>query len=807
LDQLVDISQSSGVENTIFAIIGLLKLGQKSGLLFNTWNENFSIGSFKFLDFLKLMNCALRNSNETVRAEAFAVVCISSKTCSIPSLKEFELVHIFLLENVNIDSASLRQAILNSFALFITRICDSSIHELKVKERTQIPKQYAKGKKNLFSNSEENKEMDVTQISQNIQFLNWLHHFLISNLETGANYQRKILSLQLYMLVLSHFSKPAERTKGSCGLRSKRVALKGEAVMKYALQLGKWPFHSESSHKTLLNCVLDPTDDIRETAGLILITYFDFKEPKIEENISLLDYALRLCTSPMFYEMESGALLMKVLGNWTYKMSPKKSDELTSIMVSTKCSESLTRSRRHCSNLMLYNQQKLLAGLYNKRNKCVHNKSEGRRDTKVETKEKMGTFLGLHVMHPSLLKDTCSIELSDESQIFEGLTVVSRDGLVGQCTTSGTDKSRCLSDRQTYSGVDSSNNTIHGDKQKSLPYNKRNKNETTLDLQDSHTSLKYGVEFCASSQYKLHPLWLDSEDLGKVWHKSASEVTSPQSTYHIQSVFEGQVEQDTWDRHAGKEQEAHYQSDVHISSVSFTSARRLKFSRKGKKLKNLCKNKQDTDFHPLHTGSGNRGHDSGIDSHQNSKEFCVPQYKVQHQSVLKGFYAYKQNMKPDNGELFLYEDWNLWSSIEPSEKKNFHKCESNVDTCRYEQPFKNNQKELGTENAIQQYNGSAPLSFFLLTKAEAELSSLRGDLFLAAFSGSPLHGTITALIRLATQPDGPECGCMSAEEVDRTVTLLEQTVSFFLDFLATKSASTAGNQPFLLHLGLPGDCF
>jgi hypothetical protein len=694
------------------------------------------------------------------------------------------------------------------------------------------------------------------------------------------------------MLVLSYFSEKAKRTKGSCGLRKKEVAQEGETLMKHMLQLGKWPFNSGSSHKTLLNCVLDPTDDIRETAGLILMTYFSFKEPDTKENKPLLDYALRLCTSPMFYETESGALLMKVLGNWTYKMPPKKSDELISSMVSMKCNKSLTRNRSHSSNLVLHNQQKLLVGLHNKPNRSVHNKVESREDIIVEIKKNVGTLEGtLHVMHPSLLKVVFGIEVPQERQIFENMAVVARDGLVGQSFTSGTDKSHCLSEKQTYSGVDSSNNTINVYKQKSLSYNTKNGRETICDLWDSHASLKDGVEyFCgesriSSQQYQLHPPWPDSsiskgdhfalEDLSEVWHTSASEVTSSQSSDHTQSILEGQVEQDSWNRQVAKEQEADYQ----ISSRSFTLPGRQRFSRKRKKLKNLHKNKQvevalslrshkseslivkhstkdethnnpfmnkkrdfkdssvrnswnayssassssgyettkfqqprcfessvitDADFPPFRAGSGGRQHDIGIDCRQKSKQFDVPQFRFQRHSIPKGFCAYKeQNMKPGDWELFPYEDWGL---NESPEKKNVHKCESNVGTCRYLHPSKNNPKEMGSANVIPTYNGSAPLSVFLLTQAEAQLTSLKGDIFQAASSGSPLHGTITALIRLTTQPDGPECGCMSAEEVNRTVTLLEQTVSFFLDLLAAKSAATAGN-PFLYILVSQIICF
>jgi hypothetical protein len=524
LDQLIDTSLSSGLENAIFSIISLLKLGQKGGLLFNTWDEKFLVSSFKYLDFLNLVNSAICHSCEAVRSEAFAVVCMSSKPSIIPSLREVEMVRMFLLENVSSDSASLRREIVKSFDLFLTRICDSSIHALEVEQSTQ--------------NSKQSKEVDVSGISQNIQFLNWVHNFLISNLEPGTNYQRRILSLQLYLLILSYFSEPSGLTKKGCALRKKGMTLEGKKVMEYAVTLGQWPYISESSYKTILSCILDPTDDIREVAGLILMEHFTFCKSDTEGHKRLVDHALQLCTSPLFYETESGALLMKVIGTWTYKMPIRERIELLCSMTRTYCDKNLTRNRNHSSILMLYNQQKLLDGLKNKPTRTICNKVESRGCTEVEM----------------VFKDP----------------------------------------------------------------------------------------------------WEDRE----------------------------------------------------------------------------------------------------------------------------------QNVKPD--------DWNLSKSFK---SESGSKSESNIGTSGCRLPTKNT-KQLEPENVAGTYSGSAPLSVVLLTQAEAQLTSLKADLAQAASSGSPLHGTLSALIQLATQSDSPECGLMSAEEVNRTVMLLEQTASFFLHLLAAKSVSTAGTVLF-----------
>jgi len=737
LDQLIDASQSVGFENAAFAVISLLKLGQKGGLLLNKWEDNFSISSFKYLDFLNFMKSAMRHSSEAVRSKAFAVVCMSSKSCIVPSLEEFEMVQMFLVENVNSDSASLREEILRSFTLFLTRIRDSSVHALEVEQGTQ--------------HSRRNKEMGVSRISQNIRFLNWIHNFLISNLEPGTNYQRRVLSLQLYLLILSYFTELPDATKTSSALRKKGTAVEGKKVMQYALTLGQWPFVSEGSQKAILSCVLDSSDDIRETAGLILMKYFNFDKSNAEGYKPLLDYALQLCTSTMFYETESGALLMKVLGNWSYKMPEKKRNELLCSLTRTKCKKDVTRNRHHSSILMPSNQQKLLAGLENKPTRTVHNKVEDRECIKVEPKGKVKMYEGMFVMHPSLLQDICDTELSDETKIFEGMTVVAKDRTVGQRTVSPVvGKSCSLGSEQTYLVADSSSSKVNQGNVKSQSCNK--------------TSKKL-------SKGKQGDVTLSSR-----MHKQEGFIV-------IDSI-----EDDEWDWPAYS-----WPSD----SEEFTVLNPNRVCRPASSSRGY----ESHEFQQVLFDAESVKHDDGINSNQ-SKELCVPQSGFTRHNIVEETWEHTgQIVKPDDRRLSRRSRRRLSKS---SKNKSDCKYESNIGTngCW---PLYKNTKQLEPENVTQIYSGSAPLSFILLTQAEAHLTSLQGDFFQAASSGSPLHGTLTALIRLATQSDSPECGLMSAEEVNRTLTLLEQTVSFFLHLLAAKSLSNAGT--LLSTFGLTNHLF
>jgi hypothetical protein len=373
------------------------------------------------------------------------------------------------------------------------------------------------------------------------------------------------------------------------------------------------------------------------------------------------------------------------------------------------------------------------------------------------------------------------------------------------------------------------------------------------------------VNSCTSFQHSdFPPIWHGTSSSGKnnslvddseeLWLDFVSEETSPDSTEHTQNMFRGR------DRQNRKERAADYQSDIRASQVQLALRTRRPFSRKKNESKKLSKDRQGeikltsrlhkhVDISVIDSAQDNqcnspafsrprdveefavlnprkvcgaaaptgceshkfqqpqyfkssvildaesRKHDDRINSNQKSKEFYVPESGCAHGRTVEETWEHTgQIVGPDGWHLGKYSKNKSYS----------RKYGSNIGTGGCWHPSKNMQ-QLEPQNVTQTYVGSAPVSFILLTQAEAQLTSLKGDFFKAASSGSPLHGTLTALLRLATQSDSPECGLMSAGEVSRTVALLEQTVSFFLRLLAAKSMSTSGT--LLFTFGLPNHLF
>lgn len=49
-------------------------------------------------------------------------------------------------------------------------------------------------------------------------------------------------------------------------------------MMKHCIAVGKWGFTSENGREALLFCISDSSEDVRESAGRLLSTYFKINE-------------------------------------------------------------------------------------------------------------------------------------------------------------------------------------------------------------------------------------------------------------------------------------------------------------------------------------------------------------------------------------------------------------------------------------------------------------------------------------------------------------------------------------------------
>lgn len=282
---LLDLGNSS-YDNSLLPFLFVSKLGRKGGQILSDWNsdvnENFFVKKKIHLGLLDIQN--------DIRMQAFEVLCCCSKNTIMPTVEEFALVKEFLLQNVIDDSIVFRMNTLNSFILFLVRLRDSLLYNTK---------------HSSLNNSESVEAFD--------DFFLWLHNFLFKNLSCSGNYQRKITSLKLLEIVLQHFSRYVESTYS---IRKSNQKDQGWKISEHLRNRNKWLFDSDVAVKILLICIYDPTNDIRELANSILMKHYVENLELVEKKRHFFIDAINLCNSRIFYEAESGLLLLKLLLNF-----------------------------------------------------------------------------------------------------------------------------------------------------------------------------------------------------------------------------------------------------------------------------------------------------------------------------------------------------------------------------------------------------------------------------------------------------------------------------------------------------------
>ncbi|XP_077286546.1 uncharacterized protein LOC143911527 [Arctopsyche grandis] len=297
---LRDLKDNSN-ENTLLSHLFIIKTGRKNGQILNNWNSKEEQNVF----LKTLVSDGLFNKSTDVRSQAFEIVCCSSKNTQVPTAKEFKIVESFLRSNINDDCTPFRQSVLNSFKLLMIRTRNSYVHHI------------------IHSSVEEtSKTFETFQ-----DFCARIYNFLIRNLSTNGNYQRKITSLKIFEIILNYYSIKSDLN--SC--RKSKVNEMGCKVTKFLIDSNKWPFENDVCASTLLNCLYDPTNDVRDLASNILVKYFISHPYLMQRKNEFFINALVLCNSKFFYEVESGVLLLKLLfsfpGNLTREDIPILEDQ------------------------------------------------------------------------------------------------------------------------------------------------------------------------------------------------------------------------------------------------------------------------------------------------------------------------------------------------------------------------------------------------------------------------------------------------------------------------------------------------
>ncbi|XP_018424157.1 PREDICTED: thyroid adenoma-associated protein homolog [Nanorana parkeri] len=229
----------------------------------------------------KLQLC-LESADEGVRLSALIFLCCSPRTNQSPSLEELQLLKKYLPFNMGCDSPGFRQQLQAAVRRALERLRDAAMSSLR--------------------RGQTNRE----NVSQTIDFTEWLFQLSISSLSPAGNYQRRcsaLLSLCSLLECCTDCWSP-EKKKGQ---PPQDLSL----LLQYAQQRGCWNFLSAHSMHALLGCMQDSTNEIREMAADLLVRFFLPTPASV--TISLFELGQKYLCSPRVPMAEAGALLIKTL--------------------------------------------------------------------------------------------------------------------------------------------------------------------------------------------------------------------------------------------------------------------------------------------------------------------------------------------------------------------------------------------------------------------------------------------------------------------------------------------------------------
>ncbi|XP_072743363.1 uncharacterized protein [Anoplolepis gracilipes] len=223
------------------------------------------------------------NKEEIVRLNAFVVLCY--RAADMIDVKNevdpFFQLKQFLWFNANAATIFMREGIMKYFKI----LCSNVLKVISIKA------------------------VDVRSISE---FMEWLHEYFLDCFEIGSCYQRKILALNLYKILLSFTN---GNSHDSCAHH--RECLRYiTAIDKHLKTTNSWKFTDKDSLFLLLRLVLDSALDVRQLATTLILEYFEKDILSVTEKRILYNCAWEHCNSSKFYKIESGAALVKIMAHW-----------------------------------------------------------------------------------------------------------------------------------------------------------------------------------------------------------------------------------------------------------------------------------------------------------------------------------------------------------------------------------------------------------------------------------------------------------------------------------------------------------
>ncbi|XP_062106665.1 uncharacterized protein LOC133818005 isoform X2 [Humulus lupulus] len=240
---------------------------------------------------------ALTHVDESLRVDAAEFLFLNPKTSSLPSHLELTLLKEAVPLNMRSCSTSFQMKWSSLFRKFFSRV------------RTALERQYKQRNWKPFDQNSEiltngSEEVETNRANNLFHFMRWLSCFLFFSCYPSAPYKRKIMAMDLILIMLNVWS-ILSSVKETCG--------------SFSIERCLSPFNEgitlPDSTLLLVGSVIDSWDRLRESSFRILL-HFPTPLPGIsDENMvqNMIIWAKKLVCSPRVRESDAGALTLRLI--------------------------------------------------------------------------------------------------------------------------------------------------------------------------------------------------------------------------------------------------------------------------------------------------------------------------------------------------------------------------------------------------------------------------------------------------------------------------------------------------------------
>ncbi|XP_057521635.1 uncharacterized protein LOC130801775 [Amaranthus tricolor] len=245
------------------------------------------------------LSLALTHVDESLRVDAAESLFLNPKSASLPSILELNLMRLSVPLNMRCSSTAFQMKWGSLFKKFFSRV--RTALERQVKQGTWQPFDW--GKNSVASMYKSGDEIIRSRADNLYQFMKWLSSFLFFSCYPSAPYERKIMAMELIMIMVNVWSIVPPVKEKSESLCTENLYLFSEGLTR------------PDSTMLLVGSIVDSWDRLRENSFRILLS-FPTPLPGIssEHNVEeVILWAKKLVCSPRVRESDAGALALRLI--------------------------------------------------------------------------------------------------------------------------------------------------------------------------------------------------------------------------------------------------------------------------------------------------------------------------------------------------------------------------------------------------------------------------------------------------------------------------------------------------------------